>query len=59
MAREIWPGGGSGEGEACRCLGDSGRGMACRCLGDSGEGRACCRLGTLSGRAAAGKENPC
>ena len=33
LAREIWPGGGSGGGEACRCLGGSGGGRACRRLG--------------------------
>lgn len=33
LEREICPGGGSGGGEACRCLGRSGEGRACRRLG--------------------------
>ena len=41
LAREIWPGGGSGGGEACRCLGGSGEGRAsCRLGGAVGGGRA-------------------
>ena len=38
LERVIWPGGGSGGGEACRCLGGSGEGRAFRLLGGAGGG---------------------
>ena len=56
LAREIWPGGGSGEGEACRCLGDSGgvrRADVLEALARVGRAVV---LGVLSGRAVSHRE---
>ena len=51
LAREMCSRGGSGGGEACRCLGGSGEGRAFRLLGGAGEGvRHAVVLAVLSGR---------